>query len=612
MIENINSPDDLKRLPHNDLPDLAHEIRSLIVETVNRNGGHMASNLGVVELTIALHRVFDSPRDKVLFDTSHQIYTHKLLTGRHQEFATIRNSGGLSGFYEPQESDHDPLVIGHAATGPSMALGLALAQSGYVVCVVGDGALTSGLAYEGLSNITSQNPPNLMVILNDNGMSISENVGWLSQWRDRWLPQLRNQLALDRDFQTFEQVSENLAEKIPLGPLALALGKGIKQTLERAIVPIGGLWEEMGFNYLGPIDGHNIDQLIAVISQARNSDKVPFIHVLTNKGRGYPPAEDDPVTFHQPGSPNKGVPTFSQVFSDTLGDLMEEDSRIVAISAAMLTGTGLASLQDRFPERVFDVGICEEHAVSMAAAMSAGGLRPVVCIYSTFLQRAFDQIIHDVGINDLPVVFGVDRAGIVGQDGKTHHGLYDLAYMRMSPNIVVSAPRDENQLRCLLYTALNQRHPFSIRYPRGAGQGVSLDQHPRTIPVGTTEVLKRGDDICVAAIGPQVYDALQAAVMLQKEGISVEVADVRFITPLDQKWLREATSRFAQILVVEEASSVGGLRSAILEANDTPCLIQGISAGDVILEHGPADELRQQLNLTSEGITNVVRQMTRF
>lgn len=608
MLEHINSPVDVKKLLASDLKTLAEEIRTVIIETVTKNSGHLASNLGVVELTIALHRIF-ADVDTIVFDTSHQTYTHKLLTGRYAQFHTLRTSGGLSGFSEPAESKHDPLVIGHAGTGPSMALGLATAKKlvgeGYVVGVIGDGALTSGLAYEGLSNIVAENPKNLMIILNDNGMSISENVGWVAQWRDRWLPQLRDQLELDQDFQTWERVSESLAGKFPLGPLVLSLGKGLKQTIQRAIVPIGAFWDEMGFHYLGPVDGHDIDQVAEVISGARQiTDRVPLVHVLTHKGRGYEPAESDPVSYHQPGSPLT-APTYSKVFCDTLEQIMQADPRVVAISAAMLDGTGLMALKSTFPDRVFDAGVCEQHAVSMAAAMAAGGLRPVVCIYSTFLQRAFDQIMHDVGINDLPVVFGVDRAGIVGQDGKTHHGLYDLAYMRMASNMIVSVPKDENEMRHLLYTALRQDHPFAIRYPRGVGMGVELNRL-HDIPVGTVEIVNPGDDICIIAAGPQVNEALIAATALESENISCEVVNARFIKPLDEQWLRNAELRFGDILVVEDASSIGGLRSAILEGR-TDSRVHGISAGDTLLEHAAAGEIRQRVGLTSAGIADAVR-----
>ncbi|KKL54279.1 hypothetical protein LCGC14_2266980, partial [marine sediment metagenome] len=400
LLETVNSPQDLKRLALSALPDLAQEIRDLIIDTVSHNGGHMASNLGVVELTIALHRIFESPTDCIIFDVSHQAYAHKILTGRASDFSGIRTTGGYSGYFEPAESPHDVLALGHAGCGPSIALGIAqakqmLGKPGYVVCVIGDGSLTSGLAYEGLSNIVALNPRNLMVVLNDNGMAISPNVGWLAKWRDRWLPRMRDGLELDDDFQTLERVTESLAAKVPLGGLLLGVGRGVKSVIQRSIIPeVGMVWEEMGFNYLGPVGGHDIDELLQVVAGARqNSDKVPFLHVLTNKGHGWDPASEEPVRYHQPGPPQRGVrkATYSEYFAGALAEEMAADERVVAISAAMLEGTGLVKVKDRFPDRVFDVGICEQQAVSMAAGMARAGLRPVVCIYSTFLQRAFDQ-----------------------------------------------------------------------------------------------------------------------------------------------------------------------------------------------------------------------------
>lgn len=620
LLENIKSPADLKALPMKDLPALADEIRQLIISTINSNGGHMASNLGVVELTISLHRLFNSPQDRIIFDVSHQSYTHKILTGRAQGFQNIRKSGGYSGYFEPSESPHDVLALGHAGCGPSLSLGLALGETmksgkGYMVCVIGDGSLTTGLAYEGLSNIVHHNPKNLMVILNDNGMAISPNVGWLANWRRGWLPHLRGQLELDKDFQNLEQVSENLAGKLPFGPLALDLGKGLKSAIQKSLIPnIGHVWDEMGFNYIGPVDGHNIAELLEVIERTRQySDKVPFIHVLTNKGHGWSPAREDPVRFHQPGpaSPGKKKATYSQLFAGALGDLMEGDKRIVAISAAMLEGTGLAALKPDFPDRIFDVGICEQHAVSMAAGMARSGLKPVVCIYSTFLQRAFDEIVHDVCMNDLPVVFALDRAGLVGQDGKTHHGLYDLAYMRIPPNMIVSVPRDENEMCNLLYTSLNQEHPFALRFPRGEITGKPLDTEMRLIQVGTAEVLREGLGCCLAAVGEHVGSALQAADILGAEGIPVQVVDVRYVKPVDPKLVADLVEHFKDVLVIEEGTSVGGVAAALLEAmvcqKGKLIRVHQMSTGDAFPDHGEISELRHQLGLDAQAIVNKVK-----
>jgi 1-deoxy-D-xylulose-5-phosphate synthase len=631
LLEKIKTPADLKALPARDLPALAAEIRQLIVSTVTTNGGHMASNLGVVELTIALHRVFNSPHDKLIFDVSHQSYPHKILTGRAEGFASIRTTGGYSGYFDHRESPHDLLTLGHAGCAPSLALGVALGEKmkggdGYIVCIVGDGGLTSGLAYEGLSNIIAQNPKNLMVILNDNGMAISPNVGWLANWRGNWLPHLRDQLELDTDFQKFEQISESLATKIPFGPPILDLGKGIKSAIQRSLIPeIGHVWDEMGFNYLGPVDGHNIEDVITVLEKARqNSDKVPFIHILTNKGQGHKPAKADPVHYHQPGPPAQGRthPTYSKVFTACLGDLMEKDKDIVAISAAMLEGTGLSALQADFPGRIIDVGICEQHAVSMAAGMARAGLKPVVCIYSTFLQRSFDQIMHDVCMNDLHVVFAMDRAGIVGQDGMTHHGLYDLAYMRIIPNMVVAVPRDENQMCHLLYTALHQEHPFSLRFPRGEVQGLKADEELKFLGIGRAEWVRDclsnlppRDKVCLAAVGEQVSTALQAAEELEEAGISVEVVDVRFVKPIDPKLVDALVDEYNNVVVIEEGTSVGGLASALMEAvalrRQRLIRLHHLAAGDIFLDHGEIRELRKLVGLDVQAVVEKVKSIIR-
>lgn len=621
MLKNIKNPEDLKRLPLSALPELAKEIRELIVATVNSNGGHMASNLGVVELTIAMHRVFTSPKDRIIFDTSHQSYTHKLLTGRADRFHTIRKTGGLSGYFEPEESEHDVLALGHAGCGPSIALGLAMGETmnggdGYMVSVIGDGSLTSGLAYEGLSNIVHYRPRNLMVILNDNGMAISPNVGWLANWRGRWLPQLRGDLELDKDFQNFEAVTETLATKIPFGNLALDFGKGLKSAVQKVLIPeIGQVWDELGFNYLGPVNGHNIEDLVTVLQKARqNSDKVPFIHVLTNKGHGWDPAARDPVLYHQPGptSAVKKKCTYSQAFTGFLGDQMDRDKSIVAISAAMLEGTGLAALQADFPNRIIDVGICEQHAVSLAAGMARSGLLPVVCIYSTFLQRAFDQVM-DVCMNDLPVIFVMDRAGIVGQDGKTHHGLYDLAYMRIPPNMVVAVPRDENEMGHLLHTALRQSHPFAIRFPRGEAPGVAIDPELRVLPVGTADIIIPSKEICLVGVGEAVGSCLDARHRLEKEDIYPGVVNLRYIKPVDQVLVKELCTDYRDVIIVEEGTSVGGARAALLEAMmDTGLEIPNVyhlSTGDIFMGHGEMSELRHGCGLDVETIVKLVKEV---
>jgi 1-deoxy-D-xylulose-5-phosphate synthase len=629
LLETITSPEDLKRLPLDKLPDLAKEIRQQIVQTVNGNGGHLASNLGTVELTIALHRVFESPKDIILFDVSHQSYTHKMLTGRAQRFAGIRTSGGYSGYFDKDESPHDILTLGHAGCAPSLALGLALGkklnrEEGIVIAVLGDGSLTNGLAYEGLSNIVVQNPENLIVILNDNGMAINQNVGWMATWRNKWLPHLRNQLEIDPDFKDFERITQKLSAKVPAGGLFLDLARGMKSAVEKAVIPgIGQYWEEMGFKYVGPVDGHDLPQLIEYLhAGAMVADKVPFIHVITDKGHGSASAQADPVRYHQPGPVTalKKKQTYSGFFGAALADLMAKNDKIVAISAAMLEGTGLAPVKKLFPDRVFDVGICEEHAVSMAAGMARAGLRPIVCIYSTFLQRALDQIIHDVCMNDLPVVFALDRSGLVGQDGKTHHGLFDLAYMRIAPNMVVAAPWNEKELGDLLTTAFMQSHPFSLRYPKGEIPCL-LDSYTFTpIVVGASQTVYGAESsgidddlISLVAVGSMVAPALEARLILKEENISVGVVNLRYIKPIDSELVCQLCENYSDVIVLEEGTSTGGAAAALLEAMtesyDEIPTVQQLSTGDSFPDHGEVPELKQQLGLDAQAIVSKVREI---
>lgn len=621
LLDNIKSPQDLKALRPEQLPELAAEIRQLIVQTVHNNGGHMASNLGVVELTIALHYIFSSPFDTILFDVSHQSYTHKILTGRAVDFTKIRTSAGYSGYFDKDESPHDSLTLGHAGCAPSIGLGMATAkklrgEKGCVVTVIGDGGLTSGLAYEGLSNIVAANPTNLVVVLNDNGLAISQNVGWMASWRNRWLPHLRNQLEIDPDFKEFEQATQNLSRKIPAGGLFLDLAKGLKSAVQKAVIPgIGQFWEEMGFNYIGPVNGHDLPELLTYIQAGRVlSDKVPFIHVLTNKGQGWDPAAADPVHYHQRG-PTSTEPkraTWSDSFAAALGDLMETDPRIMAISAAMLEGTSLAKIKDNFPERVIDVGICEEHAVSLAAGMARSGLRPVVCIYSTFLQRSLDQILHDVCMNDLPVTFALDRSGLVGQDGQTHHGLFDMAYMRLAPHMIVSAPSSTIEMAHLLKTALSQEHPFSIRFPKSPVPVDMPFEEPRILPPGTSEIICTGDEVCLIGVGStydMVWDAWKA---LRDEDINVGLVDLRYIKPIDKRMVRSLVGQYKYVAIIEEGTRYGGAGSALLEAmqqevGHLPNIVH-YSTEDQFPGHGTNAELRDRLGLTKEHIIRLVHQ----
>ena len=614
LLDGIDSPQDLKRLGVRDLPVLASECRDVIIETITRTGGHLASNLGVVELTLALHRVFDSPKDRIVWDTSNQCYTHKLVTGRREGFASIRTPGGLSGFAEPAESAHDALAAGHAGTGLSYALGMSAALQGdpaepWVVAVVGDGALTSGTSYEALNNIVHLKSKRLVVVFNDNGWSISENIGWLSHWRNR--------LVLHPSYQKLTEAGQKLLSKLPLGEEAWEVARKIKTSVEGLFLP-NLIWEEMGLRYIGPIDGHNLPELEEALRSVReiSRDGTPVVlHALTHKGRGYKLAEDNPLKFHQPGSPSRGSGpgaryTYSEVFARTLISMMESDPAIVGISAAMLEGTGLAEVKKRFPSRVYDVGIAEEHAVIMAAGMAKAGWKPVVSIYSTFLQRSFDQIIHDVAIQSLPVTICADRAGLVGDDGKTHQGVFDVTYTRCIPNMTVAAPKDENDLQHMLFTAIRSGRPWVVRYPRGLGVGVALDEVLREIPAGRGELLREGKDVCLLAYGSMVPISLEAAAALGAMGVDCGVADARFAKPLDLELLERVSRMAPRILTVEEHLAAGGFGSGVLEAfheRGFPTAGLRIHAiPDQFVEHSPQAIQRKNFQLDVDGLVERV------
>ncbi|MBI4055814.1 MAG: 1-deoxy-D-xylulose-5-phosphate synthase [Elusimicrobia bacterium] len=614
MLDRIDGPQDLKALSYEEVRQLAQECRHLIIETITQRGGHLASNLGVVELTLALHRVFESPVDRLVWDTSNQCYTHKLVTGRRKEFSTIRAPGGLSGFAEPKESIHDVLAAGHAGTGLSYALGVSLAlqqeeAEPYVAAIVGDGALTSGPSYEALNNIIHLKPKRLVVVFNDNGWSISENVGWLTHWRNR--------IILHPFYKHLVETGQWLLEKLPHGGQAWELARKLKSSVEGLFLP-NLIWEEMGFRYLGPIDGHNQQDLEEALKRSReiSRDGTPVVlHALTHKGRGYSLAEENPSKFHQPSTPSAKVAeveryTYSQVFARTLIELMRADRKIVAITAAMLEGTALKEVKRHFPDRVLDVGIAEEHAVIMAAGMAKAGLRPVVAIYSTFLQRSYDQLIHDVCLQSLPVTICIDRAGLVGDDGKTHHGIFDIAYTRSIPNMTVAAPQDENELQHLLYTAIYSGRPFAIRYPRGLGLGVKLDANLQTLPVGKGEFCKEGKDVTLLAYGSMVSVAWEVSERLSRVGVRCGVAHARFAKPLDLELIRRVVLGSSRVLTLEEGMKHGGFGSAVLEACQEEALptshirIHGIA--DQFVEHSPAVLQRAQLKIDAEGVLEKV------
>jgi 1-deoxy-D-xylulose-5-phosphate synthase len=603
LLDRINSPSDLRQLAFEELDQLADEIRCEMVNTVTRTGGHLASSLGVVELSIALHRVFDSPNDKIIWDVGHQSYTHKLLTGRKEKFDTLRQHGGISGFPDRNESSHDAFGTGHASTSISAALGIAvgrdLAGDDFnVVAVIGDGSLTGGMAFEGLNHV-GHLKTRMIVILNDNAMAISPNVGGLAR--------SLNKVTLDRRYYKAKEEAERVIPILPGGQTVWSWMKRLKTGIKGVILPTQ-LWDSLGFKYIGPIDGHNIAALEEALLRARDYLPGPvFVHIVTLKGKGYEPAEEDSIKFHGVSGKNNvsnGIPSYSEVFGKTLLRLFKENERLVAISAAMTEGTGLSIVAKKFPKRVFDVGICEQHAVTFAAGLAAQGYIPIVAIYSTFLQRAFDQIIHDVCIQNLPVVFAIDRAGIVGEDGKTHQGTLDLSYLSCIPNLVVAAPRDENELGHMLYTATRVGCPMAIRYPRGSGLGVPMDEKFRELPIGKGEVIKTGSDLAIITIGCAIAPSLEAAWLLHSKGIDCAVVNARFAKPLDSELILETVSKTNGLVTVEENVLAGGFGSAVLSLLSSIAGIRALRIGipDEFVEHGAQEVLRANYNLNAEGI----------
>ena len=611
LLDSIDGPADLKRLKPSDLEQLAAEIREELVEIVSTNGGHLASNLGVVELTIALHRVFDSPKDKIVWDVGHQAYTHKLLTGRKRLFATLRQYGGLSGFTSRSESQHDPFGAGHASTSVSAALGMAVARdmakdSHHVIAVIGDGAITGGMALEAL-NQAGHLGSRLIVVLNDNGMSISPTVGALAR--------LLGRVRLDHRYRIAKESSWRLLRHLPLSNRLLKLSKQFESGIKGFVMPTT-FWEELGFTYLGPVDGHNISDLEVALARSRDYTTRPvLLHVITTKGKGYQPAEGDAVYFHgisAKGASAKTIPTYSEIFAQTTLRLARENPKLVVITPAMPEGNCLNVVQTEFPGRVFDVGITEQHAVTFAAGLATQGYVPIIAIYSTFLQRAFDQIIHDVCLQDLPMVFAIDRGGIVGDDGKTHQGAFDLSYLTMIPNLIVAAPKDENELQHLLYTATKSKHPMAVRYPRNSGLGVELDSELHSIPIGKGEILRQGDDVAILAIGVTVAPALEAARELAAKGIEATVVNARFAKPLDKRLILELASRIKRIVTVEENVLTGGFGSSVaslLNQSGPDAIgvqVRHIGIPDEYVEQGSQSILRSKYGLDAKGIANEV------
>lgn len=613
VLANVNQPADLRGLSVAQLNTLAAEIRSLIINTVASTGGHLASSLGVVELTLALHYVFNTPEDKLVWDVGHQSYAHKIVTGRKEKFATLRKRGGLSGFPKREESIYDTFNVGHSGTSIAAATAFAEAQSlkgqnNKMIAVIGDGSMTTGMAFEGLNWSGDRKNENLIIVLNDNEMSISPNVGALSSYLNRVMTGNRV-TKFKGELKAFLKSIPNIGEQI------FKFSKQIEESVKTFVVP-GAIFEELGFTYVGPLEGHRLDYLLKNLENVKKLRGPVLVHVLTQKGRGYKFAEDNSPTYHgiAPFDVETGItlpstgtaPSYTEIFGNTLIDLASADDRIVAITAAMCEGTGLDKFRERFPARLYDVGIAEQFAVTLAAGLAVEELKPVVAIYSTFLQRAYDQILHDVCLQGLSVIFAVDRAGIVGEDGATHQGLFDLSYLRNLPGLVMMAPKDENELRHMLKTAVSLDSPVAIRYPRGRSVGVPLDEDLMSLPIGRGEVLQEGTDLAMIAIGATVYPSLAAARRLAKEGISVKVINARFIKPVDADLILKTASAIPDIMTIEENVIAGGFGSAVLELlaenGMTRTRVHRLGIRDHFVEHAKQSELRSIYGLDEDGI----------
>jgi 1-deoxy-D-xylulose-5-phosphate synthase len=612
LLNKIDSPADLKKLKVEQLPQVAAEMRGFILDTVAKLGGHLASSLGSADITVALHYVFDTPKDKLVWDTGHQTYGHKILTGRRDKMSTIRQFGGLSGFLKRSESPYDSFGAGHASTAISAALGMAVARDlkgdkTKVVAIVSDGCMTGGESYEGLQN-AGQVQTDLIVVLNDNQMFISNRVGALGTFLSKLLT-----LGAVRDAE--HNIKKFLARFQFWGESILRVAKRAKVLL----FP-GMLFEEMGFSYFGPVDGHDVVQLARVFEHVKKLKGPILVHCVTKKGKGYAPAEEDQYTWHGPGKFDVATakflkapitkappPTYTAVFGKSVVREAESDPRIVGITAAMPEGTGMDAFRDAFPRRYFDVGLAEEHAVTFAAGLASEGYKPIVAIYSTFLQRAYDQIEHDVCLQKLPVVLCLDRAGLVGEDGPTHHGVFDLSYLRMIPGMTVMAPSDENELQNMLHTAIRFNGPISIRYPRGAGVGVALDAEPKELPIGKGARLKDGVDVTILAIGNRVHPALEAAQILEDKGVSCGVVNMRFVKPLDVELLKECAAKTPRLVTVEDNVLQGGFGSAVLEAL-TPGRAEVLRLGlpDGFVEHGAPPLLYDAVGLSAPKIAEKI------
>ena len=612
LLETIDDPESIRGFDRKQLAQLASELRAFIVDSVAATGGHLSSNLGTVELTIALHYVFSTPEDRLIWDVGHQTYGHKILTGRREGMNSLRQKGGIAGFPRREESIYDTFGTAHSSTSISAALGMAVAakqrgETRHVVAVIGDGAMTAGMAFEALNN-AEQTGANVLVVLNDNDMSISENVGALN-----------NYLAKLMSGRFYAATKKTADKVLSITPTMKELAKKVEHHAKGLLTP-STLFEEFGFNYTGPVDGHNLDVLVETLQNVRRLEGPQFLHVVTRKGQGYKLAEDDPISYHGPGrfdpvvglvkpAPGAGAkprPTYTQVFGEWLCDMARADSRLVGITPAMREGSGLVKFSQQFPERYFDVGIAEQHAVTFAAGLAVEGQKPVVAIYSTFLQRAYDQLIHDVALQDLPVIFALDRGGLVGADGPTHHGAFDLSFLRCIPNMVVMAPSDENECRQMLYTGFTLDGPSAIRYPRGTGPGVEVQPTMAALPVGRGEIRREGKRVAILAFGPMLAPALRAA-----DEVDATVANMRFVKPLDAALVRELAARHELLVTIEENVVMGGAGAAVLEslaAEGVAVPVLQLGLPDAFVEHGDPQQLLADCGLDAAGIVRAVRQ----
>jgi len=605
LLETINNPTELRALDRKQLPQLVEELRTFLIESVSKSGGHLASNLGAVELTVALHYVFNTPDDRLVWDVGHQTYTHKILTGRREAMATLRQLGGIAGFPKRAESEYDAFGTGHSSTSISAALGMAVAAQAEgsdrrAVAIIGDGAMTGGMAFEALNNAGAMDA-NLLVVLNDNDMSISENVGALNNYLAK--------LMSGRFYAAMRKGGEKVLGAMP--PI-LELAKRAEEHVKGMVIP-GTLFEEFGFNYIGPIDGHDIDVLVTTLSNLKQRQGPQLLHIATQKGKGYKLAEEDPCRYHGVAkfNPEDGVAeasgklTYTQVFGDWLCDMAAQDARVIGITPAMCGGSGMVRFAQEYPMRYFDVGIAEQHALTFAAGIACEGMKPVVAIYSTFLQRAYDQLIHDIALQNLPVVLAIDRAGLVGADGPTHAGSFDLTFLRCVPNMLVMAPSDENECRQMLYTAFMHNGPSAVRYPRGGGTGVAIQQEMQALPMGEGEIRREGEKIAILAFGSMLMPALAAA-----EELQATVANMRFVKPLDEALTLRLAQTHDLLVTVEENAVMGGAGSAVLEFLESrgatvPVLQLGLP--DRFVEHGDPAKLLAACGLDQEGIVRAVR-----